>query len=283
MQSNLAKTIGNWARHHWIAAIAWPVGVFFVIAMFLDYRVSDAVRHWPVGEQNFFHWLTQYGEGAVVLVPALVLWLVGLAGWRLLPFYWWRWSFRGLSALSLFTFGAVGIPGLIAAILKRVFGRARPVWLETEGVFAFSFFQPMRWDFQSFPSGHATTSLAFALAMTLLFRRFGSWVFIPAILIAFSRIVVGMHYLSDVLFGAALGLCCAWAMAAYWREKTWIFAKGPGWRNRFVPVLMHQYRRVMGRAPQIWAKLQRPDDWSFGPYRLKGRRDNAEDHPSDPT
>ena len=142
-----------------IIAVALVAG-FFIIATFFDAEVTRAVAWWPEGEQAFFHWLTEFGEGAVVLVPALVLWLVFLvASWLTRP-YWWRWSFRGISALSLFAFGATGLPGLVSAILKRVFGRARPMHLDTDGVFAFTFFQPRAWDYQSFPSGHATTSLA---------------------------------------------------------------------------------------------------------------------------
>ncbi len=218
---------------------------FFVLALFFDARVTRTLMAWPESERAFFAWLTPFGEGAVVLVPALVLWLVGLVGWKLVRSYWCRWSLRALSALSMFAFAAVGIPGLVSAILKRLFGRARPIWIDAEGVLSFRFLSHFSWDFQSFPSGHATTSLAFALAMALLFGPWGAWVFVPAVLIALSRIVIGMHYLSDVLFGAGLGLALGLMVAEYWRRKGWVFAAGPGWRNRFAPVLVHQWRRTV--------------------------------------
>lgn len=245
----------EWRRLLWGAA-ALVVG-FLAVALIFDERMSRALGGWPAGERAFFSWITQFGEGAVVLVPALVLWIAGLIGWRLLRPYWWRWSCRAVSAMSLFTFGAVGIPGLIAAILKRLFGRARPIWLETEGVFSFQLFKPFAWDFQSFPSGHATTSLAFALTMTLLFGKKGMWVFVPAALIALSRVVIQMHYLSDSLFGAMLGMSLAWIMAGHWRSRGWIFVPGDGWRNRLAPIIVRQWRGLSRRWQRDSAQARR--------------------------
>ncbi|NLT63663.1 MAG: phosphatase PAP2 family protein [Clostridiales bacterium] len=57
----------------------------------------------------------------------------------------------------------------------------------------------------SFPSGHSSSSFAAALALTLAFGRKGALSYIPAVLIAFSRCYVGVHYPSDVLGGALVG------------------------------------------------------------------------------
>lgn len=57
----------------------------------------------------------------------------------------------------------------------------------------------------SFPSGH--TLIAFAAAFVLINynKKYGIWAYPLAVLIAFSRIVLGAHYLSDVIAGAGLG------------------------------------------------------------------------------
>ena len=60
----------------------------------------------------------------------------------------------------------------------------------------------------SFPSGHASSSFAAAAALTVLFGKKGAWSFVPAAIIALSRPYLGMHYLSDVICGAALGAVC---------------------------------------------------------------------------
>lgn len=58
----------------------------------------------------------------------------------------------------------------------------------------------------SFPSGHACSSFAAATALTLAFRHRGAWAFLPAALITFSRIYVGIHYPTDILCGAIFGV-----------------------------------------------------------------------------
>jgi len=68
----------------------------------------------------------------------------------------------------------------------------------------------------SFPSSHAANAFALAVVLSARWRR-GSVVFLLAAgLIAFSRMYLDRHFLSDVLFGAALGalfgsLAVAWA------------------------------------------------------------------------
>lgn len=230
-------------------AILWA-GVLFmaflaICAVLFDAPVMRTLGRWPASEQAFFRWITQFGEGAVVLVPALVLWLVCMALARLDRSYWRIWSWRALSAFGGFTFAAVAVPGLATAILKRIFGRARPVLFDTQGALSFKVFQPVDWTFQSFPSGHSTTSLAFAVAVALLFGRKAYWVFLPAGLIALSRIVIQMHFLSDVLAGMAIGSIGAVLVAQFWRQRGWIFAPDTKyWRNRLAPVLGRQWRRI---------------------------------------
>lgn len=58
----------------------------------------------------------------------------------------------------------------------------------------------------SFPSGHAASSFAAATALTIVFQQKGKYAFIVAGLIAISRVYVGVHYVSDILVGALLGV-----------------------------------------------------------------------------
>jgi membrane-associated phospholipid phosphatase len=57
----------------------------------------------------------------------------------------------------------------------------------------------------SFPSAHATSSFAVATAMTRI-DPLGALAFLPAIALALGRPYLGMHYPSDVLAGALLGV-----------------------------------------------------------------------------
>ena len=66
----------------------------------------------------------------------------------------------------------------------------------------------------SFPSGHAATAFAGAVALSYLWRRGAPLFFLLAAAIAFSRVYVGVHFPGDVLAGAALGTVVGLAWVA---------------------------------------------------------------------
>lgn len=110
-------------------------------------------------------------------------------------FYLVRWR---LSAVLLVVSTAGSI--VLTTVLKFVFRRARPDIIET-GYSA---------SFYSFPSGHATVAVGFYGALTLILayrlRGLARWAVAAAgvliiLLIGFSRLYLGVHYLTDVLAG----------------------------------------------------------------------------------
>jgi undecaprenyl-diphosphatase len=58
----------------------------------------------------------------------------------------------------------------------------------------------------SFPAGHAATAFAGAAVLAYVVPRLAPLLFVIAALIGFSRVYVGVHYPTDVLGGAAIGL-----------------------------------------------------------------------------
>lgn len=66
----------------------------------------------------------------------------------------------------------------------------------------------------SFPSGHSCASFAAATALFLQHKREGALAYLLAALIAFSRVFLFVHFPSDVLAGALLGILLAIAVAA---------------------------------------------------------------------
>ena len=65
----------------------------------------------------------------------------------------------------------------------------------------------MVWVEPSFPSAHAAVAFATAtVGSYLYFDVFGPWLFIAAMAVAVSRVAVGVHYFTDVFFGALIGL-----------------------------------------------------------------------------
>jgi undecaprenyl-diphosphatase len=80
----------------------------------------------------------------------------------------------------------------------------------------------MRLSGTSFPSGHVTDNFAAATVLAAFFRWRGALYFIPASLVAYSRIYVGKHWPSDVLFSIFLGVLCALLILGFLR---WIWRR----------------------------------------------------------
>jgi undecaprenyl-diphosphatase len=103
----------------------------------------------------------------------------------------------GLLCLTGLIFSAI----LSEVILKNIFSKLRPY----DTLYDVNLLVPKEKSF-SFPSGHATSSLTSAIILGSKNKRKLLLFLILAIFISFSRIYCGVHYPSDVLFGALIGL-----------------------------------------------------------------------------
>lgn len=219
-------------RRFWVR-VGIGLFVLFFVALLYDASVTRALTGWPAHERAFFEWLTRWGEADWILIPALVIAIIAFLGRGLHLTYTNRWRLTALGGLGWYIFIGVGAPSLVATIFKRLFGRARPVHLDDLGTLSF---QPVQfdWSLAGFPSGHATTAFAFAVIMSSLFARRWRWLFFCfAVLIALSRVVTGMHYLTDVVAGAALGTFGAIAVRDWFAARRFpISPAGAGFRNR---------------------------------------------------
>jgi len=98
--------------------------------------------------------------------------------------------------------GALGV--VLYSLLKRVFVRERP-FITHDSIDLMA--APL--DRYSFPSGHTLHAVSFAWQASVHFPEL-AWVLVPlAALIAASRVVLGLHYPTDVLAGAAIGAALA--------------------------------------------------------------------------
>jgi undecaprenyl-diphosphatase len=119
-----------------------------------------------------------------------------------------------------FVFTAIGLPSLFATIIKNVIGRARP-FVAGDDIWAY---EPFTWHarYASFPSGHATTAFAALIAIGAIFPQARALMWIYAVLIALSRVIITAHHPSDVIAGAIVG-----AVGAY-LVRNWFAARRLG-------------------------------------------------------
>jgi undecaprenyl-diphosphatase len=147
-------------------------------------------------------------RGAAFAIPRTVFRVASRLGdgivWYLLiavlPFVYGVAALRPAIVMAL-----TGVLGLVIyTLLKRVFVRERPFITHTS-----IDLKAVPLDRYSFPSGHTLHAVSFAWQATAHFPELG-WVLVPlAALIAGSRVVLGLHYPSDVLAGAAIGAALA--------------------------------------------------------------------------
>jgi len=118
-------------------------------------------------------------------------------------------------------FLSIAFSGIAANIIKIFTNRARPPLLIQHGEYGFAPFS-FQFDFlhNSFPSGHATTGLALAVAGSMVAPAY-RWLFwTVGLAIALGRVLYNVHYVSDVIAGAALGAATALVVSRYvWRNQ----------------------------------------------------------------
>lgn len=122
----------------------------------------------------------------------------------------WLWGLMGLGVLFLgdqnrfATIGAGGLAAVSSVLafmwLKRLTGRRRPCYIEHH---CWATLLPP--DQFSFPSGHTMTAFAMSVPVCMFYPLSAPAVIFFAISIAASRILLGMHFLSDVLVGVLIG------------------------------------------------------------------------------
>ena len=122
----------------------------------------------------------------------------------------WAWRRLHHAVLTAFAPLAVAAASVIERVLKTAVGRSRPATALLAHVSG-----------KSFPSGHATgaaaiaTSVAFLVVAAQLPRRriAIAGVAVYAAAISASRLVLGVHYLTDVIAGTAIGVGATLAVA----------------------------------------------------------------------
>jgi undecaprenyl-diphosphatase len=169
----------------------------------LDYRIYHAVNEFAVD----FKWLahaTYYFESAGVALyslAVLVLWLATAPGEER------RWKLAALAG------GASAAVSLLVNQLigKFIWHRPRPYETHPQVYHLSHSHDP------SFPSDHASAAFGLAFGIYLVDRRIGKFFIAVATLIAAGRVLVGAHYLTDVLASLAVSVVVAYLIVRFAR------------------------------------------------------------------
>jgi undecaprenyl-diphosphatase len=188
------------------AVFYWLIGIAIAAtAVAASFHFDDTVRdfimqHQKPAMRNFMRYVSLFGDWPSHAAVGLVL--LGIA---------WRRGSQKWTRIFLAMLLAMMLAGVVGTVIKRTVPRPRPS-VQTE----------MRWGgprfsskYHSFPSGHVAASTAFFGVLFLARRRVGLACLAIPILIGFSRMYIGAHYLSDVVCAAILGTLCALVVAHF--------------------------------------------------------------------
>ena len=234
------------------AFVVFAVVLAVIIAsMFLfDTKAIELARREPLWLHDFADEITNYGRSSTFLYPFGMV-LLALAA--VLSPWLTKISQGVLAALAVrfgFLFVAIGLPSLFATVIKRLIGRARPYVGGHDDPFAY---MPFIWkpEYASMPSGHATTAAAAAVAIGAVWPRVRPVMWIYALVIMASRILIFVHHPSDVLGGAVVGVIGALIVRRWFAARRLGFSPAdlqpyawPSWAR-----LKATAREVVGAAP----------------------------------
>lgn len=151
-----------------------------------DHRLTARLQLGDEGkiERRLIGLAAHSGDTWLILLGLGLIWLIRDAAWH---------------ALTIQTVIAIIVLAIFVGIIKFTFRRKRP-----EGDWGQIY---RKTDPHSFPSGHAARA---ALLVVLAFGLGPAWlgllVLVWAIVVSLSRIVMGLHFVSDVVVGSLIGL-----------------------------------------------------------------------------
>ena len=160
----------------------------------MDWTIYHAVNDFARHHKTLAHATFGFETFGVAVYAALVvvLWLVTRPGEER------RWKFAAIAAT-----GSAGLALLINQIIAAFWHRPRP-YESHPAVYHLSHSHD-----PSFPSDHASAAFGIAFGIYFVDRRIGRLFLVVAALIAAGRVVVGAHYLTDVLASVVVGAVAA--------------------------------------------------------------------------
>ena len=166
--------------------------------------------------EEFFKKITTLGDSLwyffIFVGFSLIIILLGKTNLLGRKFY------ENISGLGPSCFVYLLTAGVLTQICKHLIGRARPNYTNISNGLNFDFITTNS-NFHSFPSGHAATIFIISLLFGAVFPKIKYYFFVFAAIIAFSRVVVGAHYTTDVIASAVIATIVFKILNTFFEKK----------------------------------------------------------------
>jgi len=235
--------------------IGLAILLILMVGVLYDARVIAAARGIGGPIHAFFGRITRLGQSDWLLIPSgAIAIIVALGDWRHVS----RESaaaWREIGTFAALLFAAVALTGITADIIKPIVGRFRPDFVDG------SHFAPLMfggYGNYSFPSGHATTMATIVVLAAFAPGRWTWPIVVAAVLVGISRVMLAVHFPSDVVGGALLGGAITYVLLRRAADAGIGYAARPHGRIdlRFGAVRMLRRRRSLASLlPTLWIAL----------------------------
>lgn len=161
----------------------------------IDTRLFDLINAFARATQWLHGVMTAYALWSGLVLLALLL----VAGW------WWPARYRQDAPRAVATAVLTGVAAVVAVLVNQnlispAIARPRPC----RALAHVEVLLPCSNDY-SMPSDHTVIAGAFVIGLLILSWRLGLPALLVAVLLAFSRVYVGVHYPADTMVGLLLG------------------------------------------------------------------------------
>jgi membrane-associated phospholipid phosphatase len=194
---------------------SWAVITLVLIAIAMIWRdgaLTIAARSEPDWLRAIAQHTTNFGKSGWILVLSGVIFIVSWLALRRSGPTGPSSRVRYYATASGYMFLSVALSGIISNLVKRTIGRGRPPVFDEFGAFHFHPFAGNSL-YESLPSGHSTTDGAIFMVLAVLCPKYRVPLLVIGFLFAMTRIMVGAHYLSDVIAGYSFGMWYAYMSA----------------------------------------------------------------------
>ncbi|HEY0123567.1 MAG TPA: phosphatase PAP2 family protein [Rhizobium sp.] len=214
------------SRHRplpWLGYALATVNIVLLALLVFDAPLGQAAKSLPPHLIAVAGAITDIGRLVWILAAAIVALAIGLLIARRLSRTHGRYQAAHLIRKVAYVGFSVLSASIVVHLLKYAIGRARPPLYDQYGIFGF---EPFHGDFlfQSFPSAHSAHVGALFAALALLFPRFRLLFAGIGLWLGATRIIIGVHYPSDVAAGLALGAWIAFAVAVLFSRFGLVFS-----------------------------------------------------------
>ncbi|MDR3208631.1 MAG: phosphatase PAP2 family protein [Rickettsiales bacterium] len=192
----------NWKK----LAVAAAVSLAAVVIGFFGGDVF--IQPWFRGfDWAVWRWFDILGEWKIIAGAALVVFIIA----RVFKLK------SQIQKLSANVFCSIILAEFAVGIIKVCVGRMRPVMFDALGQTGFNPFS-FSDTWHSFPSGHAAAAFAALVSIGLVYPKIKPLTWTIAVSAGISRVCIGAHFPSDVIFAAFAGMAAA-DLIVYFRQN----------------------------------------------------------------